>query len=63
MYDKIPIFLGICIACLGIFMAVCPKQSTKKEMQDDEAAVAKIKRNGFILIGCGAAVIILGLLR
>ena len=41
MYDLIPVFLGAIISILGLIMAILPKQSTKKEMRDDETAVVK----------------------
>ena len=45
---------------LGLFMAIDPKNATKKEMREDEKAVAGIRVRGFILIGCGIVLGILG---
>ena len=63
MYEFFPIICGIMMLGLGAFMAIDPKTSTKKEMRDDEKAVAKIRRNGFVIIGCGVVTIILGIIR
>lgn len=50
---------GIMMLLLGLFMVIFPKQSTKKEMRDDPSAVEKIRKNGFIVIGCGIVIIII----
>ena len=44
--------ISIMIFVLGLVMAIIPKQCTKKELRDDPNAVKKIRRSGFILIGC-----------
>ena len=62
MYDLLPIFFGICMLGLGLFMAISPKNATKKELREDEKAVVGIRVRGFILIGCGVVLIILGIL-
>lgn len=62
MYDLIPVFLGAIISILGLIMAILPKQSTKKEMRDDETAVAKVRRNGIVLIIIGIILIIINLI-
>lgn len=57
--NKMESIFGIIMILLGLFMVIFPKQSTKKEMRDDPSAVAKIRRNGFIIIGCGIGVILI----
>ena len=44
-------------------MVINPKGSTKKELQNDVSAVAKTKKNGFIVIACGIVVLVLGIIR
>lgn len=44
------ILLGIVFAAVGVFIIVCPKQATKKEDRENEAAVKKMRRNGFVLL-------------
>ena len=53
--------LGAIILALGLFMVICPRLSTKKEMRDNPKAVAGIRKRGFIVIACGIAVIIIWL--
>lgn len=48
------IFIG-----LGLFTAICPKKATKKEDSENEEAVKKVRRNGFIEIACGIKFILL----
>ena len=62
MYDLLPVFFGVVMLGLGLFMALNPKGATKEELRDNEAEVAKIKRNGFIIIGCGIVAIVIGIL-
>lgn len=62
MYNLLPIFFGVCMLGLGLFMAIDPKNATKKEMREDEKAVAGIRVRGFILIGCGVVLGILGII-
>ena len=63
MYDLLPFLCGGAIFVLGILMTVMPKQMTKKEMRDDPAAVAKVRKGGFIEIICGIIICILAFLR
>lgn len=48
---------------LGLVMVINPKGSTKKELQNDVSAVAKTKKNGFIVIACGIIVLIIGIIK
>ncbi len=63
MYDLIPFFLGVMMLGLGGFMAVFPKQSTKKNKREDENEVANVKRSGIILIVCSIVLCGLGFIR
>ena len=63
MYNLMPLLFGGIMFCLGLFMAINPKSATKKELQNDADAVAKIKKNGFILIACGIVILIIGIIR
>lgn len=58
MYDLAEIVLVGLAFVLGLVMTVAPKSCTKKEFQDDPAQVAKIRRNGIILMVIGAVVIV-----
>ena len=62
MYDLMPIIFGGLMILLGIYMTTNPVKATKKELREDENAVKKVKRNGFIEIACGIILIILGIL-
>ncbi len=62
MYDMMPIIFGGLMILLGIYMTTNPVKATKKELREDKDAVKKVKRNGFIEIGCGIVLIILGIL-
>lgn len=53
MYDLIPVFLGVIIAGLGLFMALFPRISTRKDRRDDPRAVAKNRISGFIMVVLG----------
>lgn len=59
MYELIETLMGVCIAALGIYMAVAPKSATRKDLREDENAIAKTKRSGTILIVVGIALTIL----
>ena len=63
MYNLIPLFLGGMMFILGLIMIINPKNSTKKEFQNDERMIAKTKKNGFIVIACGIVVLVLGIIR
>ena len=58
MYDLAEIALVGLAFVLGLVMTVAPKSCTKKEFKDDPAQVAKIRRNGIILMVIGAVVIV-----
>lgn len=62
MYNLMPIIFGTIIILLGIYMITNPVKATKKELREDENAVKKVKRNGYIEIICGIAIIIIGIL-
>lgn len=59
MYEILGILLGALMYCLGLFMAFCPKASTKKEFRENKAKVATTKTCGYIIMACGVVVIIL----
>ena len=63
MYDLMPLFFGSIMFILGLVMVINPKGSTKKELQNDVSAVAKTKKNGFIVISCGIIVLIIGIIK
>ena len=63
MYDLMPLFFGGIMFILGLVMVINPKSSTKKELQNDVSAVAKTKKNGFIVIACGIIVLIIGIIK
>lgn len=54
--------LGIVMCLLGLFMVICPKYSVKKEMREDPKAVSGMRIRGFVVIGCGIAVIVINIL-
>ena len=62
MYDMMPIILGVAMMVIGLYMVIDPVKATKKELREDENAVKKVKRNGFIEIGCGIILIIIGII-
>lgn len=62
MYNLLPIICGAIFIALGLFMAICPKLATKKEERDNEEAVKKIRRNGFVEIICGVLIILIRVL-
>jgi uncharacterized membrane protein YfcA len=62
MYDMMPIIFGVMMIVLGLYMVKDPVHATKKSLRQDENAVKKVKRNGFIEIGCGIVLIIIGLI-
>lgn len=63
MYNLMPLLFGGIMFFLGLYMAINPKSATKKELQNDADAVAKIKKNGFIVIACGVVILIIGIIR
>lgn len=63
MYDLIPCLLGGMMILLGTYMSANPKKATKEELRNDENVVKKTKRNGFVVIGCGIVLIILGIIK
>ena len=62
MYNLLPIICGAIFIALGLFMSICPKKAVKKEDSENEEAVKKIRRNGFIEIGCGIIIILIRLI-
>ncbi|MED9903526.1 MAG: hypothetical protein UFG06_05010 [Lachnospiraceae bacterium] len=62
MYDYLPYILGGLMALLGLYMVLCPAKATKKELRDSAADVNKTKKSGFVVIGCGVVLVIIGLL-
>ena len=58
LYDISEIALVGMAFVLGLVMTVAPKSCTKKEFKDDPAQVAKVRRNGIILMIIGAVVIV-----
>ena len=63
MYNLMPLLFGGIMFFLGLYMVINQKSATKKELQNDADAVAKIKKNGFILIACGIVILIIGIIR
>ncbi len=59
MYNFLQIFFVAMILCLGLFMAIFPKAATKKDMREDEAAVAKNRKSGIILTVAGIVALII----
>ncbi len=47
---------------LGLVMAVFPKICTKQEFREDPFQVSKIRKSGFIMMGCGLALIVMNIL-
>lgn len=63
MYDLIPFILGTLTILLGGYMVISPNNATKKELRNDENVVKKTKNNGFIVIICGIAIILVAISR
>ncbi len=63
MYDLIPFILGGLMIVLGLFMFISPVKATKEELRNDEKAVSKTKKSGIIVVFCGIAVIVIGIMR
>ena len=62
MYNIIPLICGGLMIILGLFMAINPVISTKRELRDDAKVVGKTRRSGFIMVVCGFICIILGII-
>lgn len=62
LYNLLPIFLGVIILFLGIFMTVFPRISTRKDRRDDPSAVAKNRVSGIVMTILGVAVIVIRIL-
>ena len=62
MYDMMPIIFGVAMIVIGLYMVKDPVKATKKSLRNDENVVKKVKRNGFIEIGCGIVLIIIGII-
>lgn len=54
------IFAGV-LGALGLFVLICPKQATKKENRNNEAAVKKVRRLGVLYIVIGLILVALAL--
>ena len=63
MYEMIPYILGIIFILLGTFMAIMPKKSVKKELQDSEEQLKKARRNGIIIVVLGIVLIGIGFMQ
>ena len=59
MYEYFKYFLLGTITLMGLYMAIAPKSSTKKEDRDDDYKVAKTKKNGIVLSIAGACAIVI----
>lgn len=53
MYEMIKYVLAIMMLGLGLFMIICPKLATKKELRDDPNMVAKNRKSGIVITICG----------
>ncbi len=53
MYEILKLGLAVVVAVLGLFMAIFPKLSTKKEKRDDKKAVSTVRTSGIVLTICG----------
>ena len=58
MYDDMKYILVGIITAMGLFMAIAPKMSTKKELRDNENEVAKIRKGGIFLSVAGILALI-----
>lgn len=63
MYKLIPFVCGVIMLGLGLFMAVNPKGSTRKDKRDDPAEVAKVQKSGFGVVACGIVLCIIAAAR
>lgn len=59
MYEILPYILSACFVLLGLFMAIMPKQATKKDLRESEDIVQKTRRNGFIVMVCGIILLVI----
>ena len=59
MYDMIKIVFALIALGCGIYMVICPKLATKKEMRDDPEVVAKTRKSGIIITVCGILLVVL----
>lgn len=59
MYEIFEICCPLMACLLGLFMAIFPKTSTKKEKRDDPEAVAKNRKGGIAIAICGAVCTVL----
>lgn len=59
MYEILPYILSGCFVLLGLFMAIMPKQATRKNQRESEDVVKKTRRNGFIVIVCGIILLLI----
>ncbi len=54
------VFAGV-LGALGLFVIICPKQATKKENRNNEAAVKKVRMTGVLYIIIGVILLALAL--
>ncbi|MCR4648780.1 MAG: hypothetical protein K5776_06855 [Lachnospiraceae bacterium] len=63
MYDFIPVVCGVVVFILGLIMSLNPKGSTRKDLRDDNKAVAKTRTSGIVMAFLGVVLLILGIIR
>lgn len=59
MYDKFEIVIALLVVALGVFMAAAPKKALRKDMRDDENAIARARRNGIIITIAGIVLVVM----
>lgn len=63
IYYMIPFISGGALILYGLYMFKNPEQSVKKEKRDLPLEVAKVKKNGIILIFLGILLILIEVFR
>ena len=61
-YEFAKMVAFVLMIIIGLAMVIMPKQCTQKEYREDPYHVAKIRRSGFVTMGCGVVMIILNIL-
>lgn len=61
-YDMFQIILAVLIFCMGLFMLLCPKLTIKKELREDPAALAKMRRGGIFEMILGVLLLVIFLI-
>lgn len=61
-YDIVQIILAVMIFCMGLFMFFCPKLTIKKELREDPAALAKMRKGGIFEMILGILLLVLFLI-